>query len=496
MSDVCKLRVRHRSTVFVAPARLSIVLLLLLYCHPAGAQQNETNTAARAEPPPVRESAPPRFPIPTQWPPFTARIIEVAAEGAVRLRRAEPAARIPLPGRPEITEGWYLGVVKADLGPSLKGARLVRVQVTDVDEKDGWRIQVAEKAAPALETGEILVLIRPTGSTTAGLKQLPDLAPLEEGPSPDALKEQDERTRLAHSLWNLEQIGRAIHLFVRDYRRYPPAFVTGPDGKPWHSWRVLLLPYLDSEDLYRQYKFDEPWDGPNNRTLLARMPAVYSDPTHGPNERFYAHYVAITGHDMAFTADGVEFFGDDIAPALRGGRSLNEFHDGARNTLLVGPAGPEHKIPWMKPKDIVVGQEPAKLGTRGSFAAPYRTGDGNAAPFLWGSGVAAALLDTIESKTFRALLTIDGDETVGAYPHVMTPRGGNLEPVIYILGSGKKTVARLVHEPVEVPKNPEFLHPAPADLDRGDDEPANDPFGVRRGPIIRDDRARPQAAPK
>jgi hypothetical protein len=296
-------------------------------------------------------------------------------------------------------------------------------------------------------------------------------------------------------LRNLEQIGRAIHLFFGKHQRYPPAFVTGPDNKPWHSWRVLLLPYLDAEELYRQYKFDEPWDGLNNRTLLARMPAVYSDPIHGPNEKFYTHYVAIIGHSMAFTPDGVEFFGDDVAPALRGGRSLREFRDGAPNTLLVGPAGPEHKIPWMKPEDIVVDDKPAKLGTRGSFAAPYRTGDGNAAPFLWGSGVAAALLDSIEPRTFRALLTIDGDESVGAYPHVMTPRGGNVEPVIYILGTGKRPVARLAYEPLEVPKNPEFLNPVPDEPDHGDDEP-DDPFGIRRVPIIPGERSQPQLAPR
>ena len=35
-----------------------------------------------------------------------------------------------------------------------------------------------------------------------------------------------------------------------------------------HSWRVLLLPYLDRSDLYKAYDFTEPWDGPNNRKLL------------------------------------------------------------------------------------------------------------------------------------------------------------------------------------------------------------------------------------
>ena len=42
-----------------------------------------------------------------------------------------------------------------------------------------------------------------------------------------------------------------------------------------HSWRVLLLPYLDQLELYNAYRFDEPWDGPNNRLLADRMPRHY-----------------------------------------------------------------------------------------------------------------------------------------------------------------------------------------------------------------------------
>jgi ABC-type antimicrobial peptide transport system permease subunit len=39
-----------------------------------------------------------------------------------------------------------------------------------------------------------------------------------------------------------------------------------------HSWRVLILPFLEADLVYRQYNFDEPWDGPNNRLLMAQMP--------------------------------------------------------------------------------------------------------------------------------------------------------------------------------------------------------------------------------
>lgn len=75
---------------------------------------------------------------------------------------------------------------------------------------------------------------------------------------------------------NLKRIGLALHAYHERYEQFPPAFVMGPDGKPWHSWRVLLLPFLDEQPLYDQYRFDEPWNGEHNRKLMLQRPTVYA----------------------------------------------------------------------------------------------------------------------------------------------------------------------------------------------------------------------------
>ena len=71
-----------------------------------------------------------------------------------------------------------------------------------------------------------------------------------------------------------------IHIALLNYQSvhgaWPPAYVADEQGKPAHSWRVLILPFLEEHALYRAYHFDEPWDGPNNRRLLDRMPAAYA----------------------------------------------------------------------------------------------------------------------------------------------------------------------------------------------------------------------------
>src|SRR5262249_16761652 len=57
-----------------------------------------------------------------------------------------------------------------------------------------------------------------------------------------------------------------------------PAVVYSQDGKPLYSWRVLILPYIDQANLFHQFNLDEPWDSPNNKALLARMPKTFHDP--------------------------------------------------------------------------------------------------------------------------------------------------------------------------------------------------------------------------
>ena len=59
------------------------------------------------------------------------------------------------------------------------------------------------------------------------------------------------------------------------YKCFPPAYVADESGRPMHSWRVLLLPFLSESELYNAYNFAEPWGSPNNRKLLTRRPSQY-----------------------------------------------------------------------------------------------------------------------------------------------------------------------------------------------------------------------------
>src|SRR5262245_23505539 len=250
--------------------RASVFVLILVLCGvPALAQGEKKKAGPEAGPPALL-----RFPLSLQQTPYRGTIDEVDRNGAVLISPAANTARNAAGMKPGLTEGYYLGLVVKDVAAKLEGARLVRVQGTEIDEDGVVKLQVARAAAEAIAAGEKLTLYRPSGLSTARMKLLPDVAPLTEGAPPGENNAAADAQHLGRSFNNLKQIGLALHAFHDVHQHLPPAFVTGPDNRPWHSWRVLLLPFIDQAALYTRYKFDEPWDGPGNRTLLYEMPAL------------------------------------------------------------------------------------------------------------------------------------------------------------------------------------------------------------------------------
>src|SRR5262245_9450764 len=59
---------------------------------------------------------------------------------------------------------------------------------------------------------------------------------------------------------NLKIIGMAMLEHENEHRHFPPGAIRSKDGKPLLSWRVAILPYIEQDSLYRQFKLDEPWD--------------------------------------------------------------------------------------------------------------------------------------------------------------------------------------------------------------------------------------------
>ncbi|MBW3538912.1 MAG: DUF1559 domain-containing protein [Planctomycetes bacterium] len=388
------------------------------------------------------------------------RIESVAKDGTLRVvELANPRFSLNrrLANLPDLAEGLYLGFVGSEFTLSTRDTRLVRVRVVSVDRERSATLRIAPAAAEQIENGEQLVLFRPPGATTEEIEACPDYLTVDNGRDTTVLGSNSAGgpARLQFSENNLKQIGLALYNFADTHKSFPPAVIHGPDGKPWHSWRVVLLPYLDQAPLYNAYRWDEPWNGPNNSKLLSKMPQVYRDPAYGDSDDFYTHYAAVVGEDMAFPPEGIKMDPDRPTQALLnlkppGAARIADFTDGLSNTLLVGSVGPERQIPWMKPEDVVFSDGKYPLpGEKGSFAAPYESSRGKAGVFLWGDGRVSTIRSDVDATAWQYLLVRNDGNPVDtdAIPSLDAPRtrsGKRAVQVVEIYRTSEGFAARLV----------------------------------------------------
>jgi hypothetical protein len=180
-----------------------------------------------------------------------------------------------------------------------------------------------------------------------------------------------------------------MHNYHDTHGRFPAAAVCGPDGKPLLSWRVALLPFLEQQDLYKQFKLDEPWDSPHNIQLLSRMPSVYGPYKGKPPADGMTYYQVFVGPGTAF--EGPE------------GLTFKDFPDGTSNTILIAEAW--DPVPWTKPEDLPYSPN-APLPRLGGIVK-----DGSARVAVVAGG-ARTLRPGIKEETIRALITRNGNEKI------------------------------------------------------------------------------------
>ena len=95
-------------------------------------------------------------------------------------------------------------------------------------------------------------------------------------PAFQACYEADRRSSCSG---NLQHIALAMLIYQHEHGTLPPAYTVDADGKPLHSWRVLLLPYLGESELYGQLRLDEPWDSRHNRQFHDAAVTIYQCPS-------------------------------------------------------------------------------------------------------------------------------------------------------------------------------------------------------------------------
>jgi hypothetical protein len=162
---------------------------------------------------------------------------------------------------------------------------------------------------------------------------------------------------------NLKQISLGLLNYESARRTYPPRAIFDKQGKPLLSWRVAILPYLEEDTLYREFRLDEPWDSEHNKKLIGQMPAIYGNPN-----------IALPGKTTYLApADTDAILANDKGTRVR------DIVDGTSNTILLLEVDADRAVEWTRPDDYEVDakQPLAGLGhlrAAGVFMAGFADG--------------------------------------------------------------------------------------------------------------------------
>jgi Protein of unknown function (DUF1559) len=211
-------------------------------------------------------------------------------------------------------------------------------------------------------------------------------------PATRSAPEAGKRTQCKN---NLKQIGLAFHNYHDRYGSFPPAYTVDAEGNRLHSWRTLILPYLDQQLPYESIDISKPWDDPVNAKARLTELGCYRSPTVAkdiqPNQ---TTYLAVSSPESCFPGSEP--------------RCIADIKDGPENTIIVLDAVAANAVEWMAPHDM------GGLTSRRQLVdeKAHHTG---IIQVLMGDGTVRAISTNTNATTIEGLLTITGGETIGEF---------------------------------------------------------------------------------
>jgi type II secretory pathway pseudopilin PulG len=200
-----------------------------------------------------------------------------------------------------------------------------------------------------------------------------------------------EAARRNSCMNNLKQISLALIHYESANGAYPPAYTVDAEGRPLHSWRTLILPYMEQQALYDSIDLTKPWDDPANEHAYNAMPEVYrcpSDPTDNADKHLTTYLAVVTPDSAIRTADSLSF-AEIPAPS---------------ETLLVIDAAPSQATHWMSPVDA---DEEVLLNVDPDLKRQH---SGDIWLAAYADGHASVLSGMIDPKALRAMITATADD--------------------------------------------------------------------------------------
>lgn len=246
----------------------------------------------------------------------------------------------------------------------------------------GWRPQRGESPEGRLcgfSLVELLVVIAIIGILVALL--LP------------SVRTSGEAARRSQCKCNLKQILSALHNYQDLYKAFPPAWTVDSDGRRLHSWRTLILPFVDQSSLYERIDLSKPWDDPVNTEAGKTTPGIYQCPSVTTDPGLTV-YLAMVG-DNAF-----------LRPVTS--RTISEITDGTSNTVAVIEVTKQQAVPWMAPQDA----DPEMFV---GLSRPNESHHAGGEHVGMADGAVRFISENLDEKTRNSLCTVADGEAAGEF---------------------------------------------------------------------------------
>ncbi len=300
----------------------------------------------------------------------------------------DPARRYPSAAALAKDLGRFLAGEPVKVRPPSRAARFVRWA-----RRHKGPLYLASGAALALMVVLAVALSRPAPEDPGRAEKSGSVS---RPPADDSPMDRSRQQMIGAN--NLRQLGLALHNVHDVNGTLPPAAICDKTGKSLLSWRVAILPYIEEDVLYKQFKFDEPWDSTHNKKLIEKMPKVFAVEGKSAGPAGTTHYQAVVGPQTAW----------ELQPQLGGpfgrrGLSFNHFIDGASNTILLAEGA--DPVIWTKPTDLTF--DGTRLPTFGGVSK-------GGFQVLMADGSVSFLHDTVKPEDLRAALTRNGGEVPAA----------------------------------------------------------------------------------
>ncbi len=191
----------------------------------------------------------------------------------------------------------------------------------------------------------------------------------------------------AQRLNSLKQLALAMHNYHDVNKHLPPRCLTDRDGNPLHSWRTVVLPYVEQQALHKRIDLSQSWDSEQNRLVTQTIIPLFSG-----------------GQESTKTRFRVPVFPGSLWHGEGPPKEFKNVIDGTSNTIAAIFAPADAAVDWADPQPWVLSEDDPMSSVFGDRdIVEVMMMDGSARVFQRGE---------LNNKKLKALLTYAGRESI------------------------------------------------------------------------------------